>query len=199
MLMKIRAVVKKTVEVPQVQFTDKIEDEFTDKVIDDPIVLPNKVPIIQGGQKTFELLQMLFIVKMIDAPVSEETMEMIQVVPRERNLKRSTEEIKDVTVSSVMAETDEVVELIPQMSRSVLAERIQERNLKESVDTSIPQLMEEVFEVVKRFPQEQCQSRTVEQIADMRSPQQFISTASDVCLSAQRRFRWTEWVKRSHT
>ena len=65
--------------------------------------------------------------------------EMIQVVPQERNLKRSTEEIRGVTVSSVMAETDEVVELIPQMSRSDLAERIQERILKESVDTSIPQ------------------------------------------------------------
>ena len=109
MLMKIPAVkvVKKTVEVPQEQFIDKIEDEFIDKVIDVPIALPNKVPIIQGGQKTVEVPQMLFIVKMNDAPVSKETIEMIQVVPQERNLKRSTEEIRDVTVSSVMAETDE--------------------------------------------------------------------------------------------
>ena len=63
---------------------------------------------------------------------------MIQVVLQERNLKHSTEEIKDATVSSEMAETDEVVEFIPQTSRSVLAGRMQERILKDSVDTSIP-------------------------------------------------------------
>ena len=139
MLMNISAVqvVKKTVEVPQVQFTDKIEDEFADKVIDVPIVLSNKVPIIQGGWKTVDVPQMLFIVKMIDAPVSQETIKAIQVVPQEQNLKRSTEEITDITVSSVMADTDDVVELIPQVSRSVLEERIQKRILKEPVDTSI--------------------------------------------------------------
>ena len=56
--------------------------------------------------------------------------------------------------------------------------------------------MEEVFELVKRVPQGQCQNRTVEQIAVMTSPQQFISTAPDVCVSAYRRFRWTESVNR---
>ena len=57
-------------------------------------------------------------------------------------------------------------------------------------------MMEEVFEVVKRFPQGQCQNRTVEQIAVMTFPQQFINTAPDVCVSGYRRFRWAESVNR---
>ena len=91
---------KKTVEVPQVQFTDMSE--------------------------------------------------VIQFVPKEQNSKCKTEEIRDVSVSSSMEETDEFLKIVPQTSQSDFEEHF----LQESVDTSIRQVMEDIVELVKHTRQE---------------------------------------------
>ena len=70
-------------------------------------------------------------------------------------------EHKDVIVSPVMEEMDEVMKLIPQVSQSVPEGRTQERISEEFVDAFILQVMEEVFEIVKRIPQETCPTGAV--------------------------------------
>ena len=101
-------------------------------------------------------------------------MEVIQLVPQERNSDRKTKEIKCIITSAVMKEMDELVKLIPQVGQSFPEGRIQERMSEEFVDASIPQVMEDSFGAVKRIRQEQCQNRTVEQTEDTTSAQQLV-------------------------
>ena len=53
--------VQKTVEIPQVQFLDK--------VVDIPVVVQRQVPMVQKVQKTLEVPQLQIIDKVVDIPV----------------------------------------------------------------------------------------------------------------------------------
>ena len=53
--------VQKTVEIPQVQFLNK--------VVDIPVVVQRQVPMVQKVQKTLEVPQLQFIDKVVDIPV----------------------------------------------------------------------------------------------------------------------------------
>ena len=106
------------VSLAQVQNKNKVGDEqFTDKMIEVPIVLLSKVAIIKGGLETVEVSQVLFNVKAVSVPMEKvidvpvpnlfgEMMEVIRSVPQDRNSERDATEIKDVIVSSLMEEMD---------------------------------------------------------------------------------------------
>merc|ERR1719284_1005822 len=53
--------VQKTVEVPQLQFIDK--------VVDIPVVAQRQIPMVQTVQKTIEIPQLQYVDKVVDVPV----------------------------------------------------------------------------------------------------------------------------------
>ena len=87
-------VVKKTAEVPEIRFIDRVVDpsvvqqrqvptvqtireavetsqaQFRDKVDDMPVVVQRKVPMIQRAQKTVEVPKIQYVDKIVDAPIA---------------------------------------------------------------------------------------------------------------------------------
>merc|ERR1712012_1319198 len=66
--------VQKTVEVPQLQFIDK--------VVDIPVVAQRQIPMVQTVQKTIEIPQLQYVDKVVDVPevqVVEKTVEIPQL------------------------------------------------------------------------------------------------------------------------
>ena len=93
---------QKTVEVPQVQYSDRI--------VDMPVVVQRRVPTIQAAQKTEEVPRAQLLDRVVDVSVL-----MQRQVPQEQIQECIVEKI-DVTVPRVLEETIEVGKLKSQLS-----------------------------------------------------------------------------------
>ena len=79
-----------------------------------------------------------------------------KIVPQDRTLQCTAEQILDVLVPEMVKQLVEVPETVSQ-------DRIQQRTVEQIVDASVPQAVEELAEVLRVFSQDRNQQRTVEQ------------------------------------
>ena len=156
--------VQKTVEVPQVQYIDKIADA--------PVVMQGQVPTIQTVQKIVEVLQVQFIDRVLDVPVVTQRRE-IPSKPQGKIHERIVEEIIEVSVSRVMEKIILVVKHIPQ-------ERVQNGTEEQIVDVPVPQCRKETGEVIQLFPQDRISDRIVDQIVGHAPVQQIREQIGEV-------------------
>merc|ERR1711916_74501 len=76
--------VQKTVEVPQLQFIDK--------VVDIPVEAQRQIPMVQTVQKTIEIPQLQYIDKVVDVPVVQVVqVPQVQVVEKTVEIPQSSQ------------------------------------------------------------------------------------------------------------
>ena len=93
--------VRKTVEVPQVQYVDEIMDEF--------ILAQRQVTTLQAVRNTEEVPRVQFLDRVMGVPVATQTQTPYSSAPQERILERIAEET-DVPVPNMKEETIEVTD-----------------------------------------------------------------------------------------
>ena len=179
--------VLKTVEVPQVQYTDRI--------VGVPVVTERRIPTIQTAQRTTEVPKTVSQDRIpqrtagqaMDAPVpqvTEEIIEMFLVFIQDRVQQRMVEQTTETTavppdeeiMEAPKTQTQEKIicrlrEDQSEFSKdaplpSMPQEQIQERIIEET-DVLVPHMMEKTTEVMKLIPQEHVENHTVGQIIDM--------------------------------
>ena len=173
--------VQKTVDVPQVQYIDKIADA--------PVVMRGQVPTIQTVQKTVEVPQVQFIDRVVEVPVVTQRRE-IPSMPQEQIQEHIVEEI----MSRVMEKIIFVVKHIPQ-------ERMQNCTEEQNVDVPVPQCRKETGEVIQLLPQDRITDSVVEQTVDIHVQQMLEQTAEVVkaipqAVVAQRQTSMVQKAKR---
>ena len=121
--------VQKTVEVPQVQYIDKI--------VDVPVVAQRHVLTSQSVQKTVEVSQVQFPDRVVGVLVM-----MQRQVPQEPIQERIVEET-DVAVTRVKEEIIEVVkEILIEGVKPIPQERVQNYTVEQTVDVPVPQILD---------------------------------------------------------
>ena len=155
--------VQKTVEVPQVQFLDRVPDvPVATQLVEVPkIVSQDRIP-----QRTAE--------QAVDAPVpqvTEEILEMFNVLSQDRVQQRNVEQIPETPAVSLDEEIMETPktqtqEKIIYCLKEDPSEFLEELIIAKS-DVLVPHVMEKTTEDVKFIPQEQVQNRIMEQIIDV--------------------------------
>ena len=171
--------VQKTMEVPQVQYINKI--------VDVPVVAQRHVSTIQIVQRTVEVPHVQFLDRAadvsvvmqrrnrerivgetIDAPVphvTEKIIEVVKHIPQERVQNGTEEQIVDVPVPQCRNETGEVIQIFSQ-------DQISDRIVVQIVGRSpVQHIREQIGEVMKLTPQERVQDHAGEEIVDMPGPQ----------------------------
>ena len=194
LLMLTSQTVQKTVEVPQMQYTDRI--------VGVPVAAQVRVPTIQTTQRTVAAPQVQFLDRMAGVSVvtqrqtPQETIEETKVhkiVSQDRIQQQTAEQITDTPVPQVVEEIIEVFdrdgngfisaadlrhvmtnlgekltdEFLSLMAKKIKDTDTEEEIIEETIDMLVAHVMEETIEGVKLIPQEQVQNHTVEQIIDV--------------------------------
>ena len=168
--------VQKTVEVPQVQRVDEINEV--------PVVVQCQVLTIRIVKKTAKARQVQFLDRMMDVPVvkqrheerivaetidvpvprvTENIIEVLKHVPQEQAQSCTVEQIIDLPVPHVK---EEIIEVLRRIAR----ERVPKRTVEQTVAVPVPRVMEETIKVAKNGPQERVHDDTVEQLVDVTVP-----------------------------
>ena len=180
---------KGTVEVPQVQFLDRMIDVPIEETKIPKIVSQDKI-----AQRTAE--------QVMDTPVpqvTEEIIKVFEVFDRDGNCFISAADLRHVMTNLGEKLTDEFLSLMARKLKdpdteeelveafkvffqdrvqqriveqitetpAVSLEEIMERTIEETINIPIPHVMEKTIEGVQLIPQERIQNCTVEQIIDM--------------------------------
>ena len=159
---------QKTVEVPQVQYTDE--------TIDVPVGVQRQVPTSQSIQKTVEVPQVQFLDRVPDVPVATQLVEVPKIVSQDRIPQRTAEQVMDIPVPRVVEEIIEVFDRDGNGFISAADLRHVMTNLGEKLTDEFFSLMtrkmkdpdteEELVEAFKVFFQDRVQQRIVEQITE---------------------------------
>ena len=129
--------VQKTVEVPQVQFLDR--------VLDASVVTQRHVP-----QETIDIPVSHVMEKIIEVTVSrvmEKIIEGVKPIPKERVLNSTVEQIVDVPIPQIAEETVEVSDVFTQG-------RVQQRIVEQSTETPAISFADEIAQTPKTQTQE---------------------------------------------
>ena len=175
-----------TVEVPQVQFLDRMDGvpvviirQAPQETIEETIEVPKSVSQGRIPQRTAEqitdfpvsqVVEELIEVsngRVVDIPVlqvAEEFIEILNVFTRSRVQQRIVEPITETPAVSL---AEEIVEAPKAQTQE---ERIHERTVEES-DVHVPHVTEKITKVVKHIPQERMPNRAMEHIIDAPVPQ----------------------------
>ena len=94
----------------------------------------------------------------------EETVEMIQLIPKGRISEGIDEQTVDVSVHEIWEQTVEVLKVIRR-------ERLHQRAVEQSGHVPVPQSIEEIVEGVQTIPQERILERVRDQFVDVPVPQ----------------------------
>ena len=137
----IMQAVEKTVEVPQVQYTDRI--------VGVPVVTQRRVPTIQTAQGTMEVPQVQFLDRMVGVPVvtQHKTIEVPKTVSQDRIPQRTAEPVLDIPVPHA-------VEEIIGVFRVFVQDRVQQRMVEQTTETTAVSLEEEIMKAPKTQTQE---------------------------------------------
>ena len=171
------------VEVPQVQYTDKI--------VDVPVVAQRQVSTFQTVQRTGEVPHVQFldraadvsviqrqvpiherlVEETIDAPVphaTEKIIELVKHTPQERMQNGTEEQIVEVPVPQCRNETGEVIQIFPQ-------DRISDRIVDQIVGGApVQQIRTQIGEVMKLIPQERAVEAVKAIPKESRAPLQIV-------------------------
>ena len=165
--------VEETMEVPQVQYSDRI--------VDLPVVMQRRVPTVQTAQRTVEVPQTIEVPKIVsqdripqriaeqamDTPVPqviEELLEVFNVFLQNRVQQQIMEQTTETPAVSL---AEEIIYCLKEDQSEFLEELIIEKS-----DVTVPHVMEKTIDGVKTIPQERVQNCTVEQIIDVPVVQQ---------------------------
>ena len=163
----ITQTVKKTVEVPQVQYTDMIFDV--------PVVKQGQVPTSRSVQKAVEVPQVQFLDRVPDVPVATQrritahrTVEVSKIESQDKIQHRTAEQVMNIPVPQVNRDGNGFISaadlrhVMTKLGEKLTDEflSLMTRKMKDS-DTE-----EEPVEVFDVFTQDRVQQRMVEQITE---------------------------------
>ena len=147
--------VLKTVEGPQMQYSDRIDDLL--------VVTQRRIPTAQTAQRTIEVPKIVSqdripqqtVEQLVDIPVpqvTEEILEMFNVLSQNRVQQRNVEQITETPAVSLAEEimecTTHLVQETVEMPQVQFLDRVRGRIIEET-DVTIPRLMKETIEVEK--------------------------------------------------
>ena len=141
----IAQTVEKTLDVPQVQYADKI--------VGVPVVTQRRVPTIQTAQGTVEVPQVQFLDRMVGVLVvtqrqaPQKTIEVSKIVSQDRIPQLTAEQVMDIPVPQVVEEIIEVFKVFVQ-------DCVQQRMVEQITETPAVSLDKEIMKTPKTQTQE---------------------------------------------
>ena len=160
----------KTVEAPQMQYSDRIVDLLA--------VMQCRVSTIQPVRKTVEAPQVQFLDRVPDVPVATQRVEVPKIVSQDKITQRTAEQVMDIPVPRIVEEIIESFEVFDRDGNGFISAaelRHVMTNLGEKLTDEFLSLMaskmdtdteDELVEAFKVFFQDRVQQRIVEQITE---------------------------------
>ena len=135
--------VLKTVEAPQMQYSDRIPQRTAEQAVDAPVPQVTEEIIEMFNVLSQDRVQQRNVEQTTETPavsLAEEIVEAPKAQTQEKRIHERIVEKPDVPVPRVTEKTIEVVKFSPQ-------ERVQNRTVRQIMDVPIPRVMEEILEV----------------------------------------------------